>query len=319
MKKIAAILLTVLLLVGVLTGCGGKDRELYSKVDLADYVEVKDYIGIEIDTNSDAYAEYYMTTLNTDVQNYGLYKTSKDVVESGDTVTIDYEGKIDGVAFDGGSAEKYDLKIGSNTFIDGFEEGLVGMSVGETRDVTAIFPTPYSNNPSLAGKEAVFTVSLHYINKVALDEEEIYDKMNFDTVEDYIVDINDRAMKSYILNVVCDSAKIKNYPEKDSEKLVEAMYETYVEIYKSTYGADLEEILAQKESGIEDYKARIESEMLRSLMNVNMVMYYILDAENLEIYQSTVESQEITQPAIAESYAVQDIVIEYLYDNAVIK
>ena len=86
-------------------------------------------------------------------------------VENGDIVNIDFEGKLDGVAFDGGTFKGYDLTIGSGSFIPGFEEQVIGMKKGETKDLDITFPDPYENNPDLAGKATVFTVTLNGIYK----------------------------------------------------------------------------------------------------------------------------------------------------------
>jgi trigger factor len=91
-------------------------------------------------------------------------------VQNGDFVLIDFEGFIDGVAFEGGKAEKYQLEIGSGAFIPGFESGLIGMKVGEDREITVTFPKEY-NSKELAGKEAVFKTKLHEIQTKDLDSE----------------------------------------------------------------------------------------------------------------------------------------------------
>ena len=313
MKRITAILLTTVLMMTLLTGCG-KNRLLYSKAKLENYVEVGEYLGIVVDTNSDEYADYYNEIFSLDIEDYGLYKeVNEGTVADGDIVNLDYEGKLDGVAFEGGTATGADLEIGSGTFIDDFEEELIGVAVGETKDVTATFPDPYTNNPDLAGKEAIFTCKINYIKK-AMTEEEAYSEMDFDTAEDYIADINERAVKTYILDTVCEAAKFTDYPAEDSEKLCDAIFEFYVDAYKTSYDVDLEELLVANGSSVDEYKSQISSQMVPSMMETNMVMYYILDAEGLELLESTVESQDVEQEVIAESYAVQDIVLEYLYD-----
>lgn len=318
MKKLTSILMVAILMMTFLTGCGQK-RELYSGVKLENYVELNDYKGIEVDTSTDEFAEYYKEILTADIQNNNLYNELKEgVVANGDIVNLDYEGKLDGVAFEGGTATGAELEIGSKTFIDDFEEELIGVAVGETKDVTATFPTPYENNPDLAGKEAVFTCKINSIKR-PMTVEEAYDAMDFDTAADYEEDIKKRAAQQHILDAVCSKAKVKDYPQKDSELLCEAIFEFYVDVYKNTYNVDLEEILISNGSSVEKYKSQISTEMVPQMMNTNMVMYYILDAEKLEILESTVNSQVTTQPIIAESYAVQDIVMEYLYDNAIIK
>lgn len=314
MKRLTAILLTVVLMMTFLTGCG-KNRELYKNANLADYVEVGDYLGIEIDTKSDAFIEYYDEMLNSDIETNSLYIELNDgVVADGYIANIDYEGKLDGVAFEGGTAQGYNLKIGSGTFIDDFEEELIGVAVGETKDVTATFPTPYSNNPDLAGKEAIFTVKVNYIGR-PMTVEEAYAEMNFDSAEKYNEDITKRAAKEYIFDKICNEAKIIDYPAKDLELLGEAIFEHSENFYQTNYNQSFEALLEYNNLTAEQYK----KDSATQLMTVNMIMYYILDSENLEIYESTVESQGVDQPVIAESYAVQEIVIEYLYDNAKIK
>lgn len=317
MKKLTAVLMVLVLMMTLLTGCGEK-RELYSKVKLENYVELSDYLGIEIDTTTDEFAQYYDDVFSLDVEDNELYnEVEEGVVEDGDIINLDYEGKIDGVAFDGGTATGAELEIGSQTFIDDFEEELIGVAVGDTKDVTATFPEDYGVE-ELNGKEAVFTCKVNYIKK-AMTEEEAYEEMEFDTVEDYIADVTKRAAKEYILNKVCSDAKIKDYPADDSEKLCEAIYEFYVEAYKESYGVNLEELLTSNGTSVDEYKSQIAEEMVPQMMNTNMVMYYIFDVENLELFESTLQSQGISQSVIAESYAVQDIVMEYLYENAEIK
>ncbi len=317
MKKLTAVLLVMVLMMTFLTGCGEK-RELYSKVKLKNYVEVEDYLGIEVDTTTDEFAKIYSEVFEMDVDDYGLYKEVKEgVVADGDVINLDYEGKIDGVAFEGGTATGAELEIGSGTFIDDFEQELIGVAVGGTKDVTAKFPENYGK-ADLNGKEAIFTCKVNFIKK-AMTEEEAYEKMDFDSAEKYKADITERAVKEYILDTVSKKAKIKDYPKKDSELLCESIFEFYVEIYKTTYNVDLEDILTQNGSSVEEYKSQISTEMVPQMMNVNMIMYYILDTEKLELLESTVSSQATDQPVIAESYAVQDTVMEYLYENAKIK
>lgn len=314
MKRLTAILMVSILMMTLLTGCG-KNRLLYKNVNLEDYVDVEGYLGIEIDTASSEYKEYYDLILYSDVYNYNLYKElTEGVVEDGDIVNLDYEGKLDGVAFEGGTATGATLEIGSGTFIDDFEEELIGVAVGETKDVTATFPSSYTNNPDLAGKEAIFTCKINSINR-AMTEQEAYSEMGFASVDEYITDIKDRAIEQYILEKVCDSAKIEDYPEKDRELLGEAIFEYSVDFYKTNYQQDFESLLQYNGLTADEFKEDTSIE----IMNTNMVMYYILDAEELEIYESTVNSQGVDQPIIAESYAVQDIVIEYLCENAKIK
>ncbi|MCF0146496.1 MAG: trigger factor [Eubacterium sp.] len=111
--------------------------------------------------------------------------------EDGDTVTLDYAGTVDGVAFEGGTAEGYDLKLGSNTFIPGFEEQLIGVKAGDQRDVKVTFPEEY-HAEDLAGKEAVFACNIIKVSRTELpelDDEFAQDVSEFDTLEEYKEDL----------------------------------------------------------------------------------------------------------------------------------
>ncbi len=315
MKKLTAVLMTAVLMVTFLAGCG-KKRELFNNIDLSEYISVGNYKGIEIDTTSEEFAKYYKNILGEDVKENGFYDKA-DVVEDGYTVVIDYTGKIDGVAFDDGTATNADLVIGSGTFISGFEEGLIGAVTGETRDVAAKFPDDYGKE-ELNGKDAVFTCVVNEIKK-PWDEERIYKELNFASVDNYIADLTKRAAKSYLLNSVCSSASILSLPEDNQEEILDAMYLEYVEMSKQE-GIDFNTVLESNNLTVDSYKQRLLSNgSYTQFVGVGMVMYYILDAEGLEIYESTLNSQETTQPIISECYAVQDIVLDYLYENAVIK
>ena len=149
----------------------------YKGIDLSvDKVEVKDE---EVDAQVDSII----------ASNPNSQDITDRAVENGDIANIDYEGKKDGVAFDGGTAKGYDLHIGSGTFIPGFEEGVVGMKIGETRDIKLTFPEDYQST-ELAGKEVVFTVKLNSIKvetPATLDDAwvEKYTKGEQKTVADF--------------------------------------------------------------------------------------------------------------------------------------
>ncbi len=135
--------------------------------------------------------------------NSRLISVDDRAVESGDTTTIDFEGSVDGVPFEGGKAENYDLEIGSNTFIPGFEDGkkqIIGMKIDEEKkkDVKVKFPEEYFLK-ELAGKDAVFKVKLHEIKKKELpelDDEFAKDVSEFDTLDELKADIKSKTRKT---------------------------------------------------------------------------------------------------------------------------
>lgn len=173
-KKLLAVL-APLALAGICTACGGKDAsELRYVADFKteDYVTLGEYKGIEVSVEppevSDEYLESAITYMLTDAAEY-VPVTGRSVI-NGDKVIIDFEGKQDGVAFAGGTASGYELTIGSGQFIAGFEDGVIGMEIGETKDLDLKFPDPYSPNPDLSGAPVVFTVTLHEINEPQVPE-----------------------------------------------------------------------------------------------------------------------------------------------------
>jgi trigger factor len=144
------------------------DREDYVNVedmDIDKYLTLCDYKNMTVSAvkpeTDDASIESY-------INSYLLVdgKVTNRAVDSGDVANIDYEGKIDGEAFSGGTAQGYNLVIGSGSFIEGFEDGLIGVMPGETVDLNLTFPDDYSNT-DLAGQEAVFTVTVNYISEDA--------------------------------------------------------------------------------------------------------------------------------------------------------
>ncbi len=201
-KKIAALLVCSLAATSLLAGCGSDETadsasaEAESEVitaetvlaatdyDVEDYVVLMDdYMKLAVEISSD----YEVT--DEDVQEYiesyvlayyPMYVDSdKTTVEDGDIVDIDYVGTMDGEEFDGGSAEGYDLEIGSGTFIDGFEDGLIGAEVGSTLDLNLTFPDDYSSE-DLAGQAVVFTVT---VNSIQEEQTLTYDEMTDEYVE----------------------------------------------------------------------------------------------------------------------------------------
>ena len=151
-------------------------------------------------------------------------------VADGDKVNLDYSGSVDGVKFDGGTAENQELTIGSGMFIPGFEEQMVGMNVGEERDITVTFPEEY-HAENLAGKEAVFHIKLHNVQfkeLPELDDEFAKDVSEFDTLAELIADKRKKmeeqaaknekiAIENIALKTVCDNAEVE-VPECMTER-----------------------------------------------------------------------------------------------------
>ncbi len=176
----------------------GKDKDLVYTIEFYERPEakVKAYKGLEIEkidvtvTDEDVEKEINKARDN----NARIVSVEDEKLKENDISTIDFEGFVDGVAFEGGKGENYELTIGSGAFIPGFEEQLIGMSIGEEREITVKFPDDYHAD-NLAGKDAMFKVKLNAIqNKILpeLDDEFVKDVSEFDTLDDYKKDVKEK-------------------------------------------------------------------------------------------------------------------------------
>ena len=207
----------------------GKDEGVVftAVVQLKPTVKLGAYKGIEVEQptytveDADVNAE-----IEKEREKNARFVDVERAVENGDRVVIDYSGSVDGVQFDGGTAEEQTLVIGSNTFIPGFEEQLIGMNVGEERDITVTFPEEY-HAENLAGKEAVFHIKLHNVQfkeLPELDDEFAKDVSEFDTLADKRKKMEEQAAKNekiaienIALKTVCDNAEVE-VPECMTER-----------------------------------------------------------------------------------------------------
>ncbi|MBR6794875.1 MAG: trigger factor, partial [Clostridia bacterium] len=172
---------------------GDEGLVLKIKVYTKPEVKIEGYLGLEAERTdrevTDADVEEEINRVRE--RNSRTVDVTDRAAAMGDTVNFDYEGSLDGVAFDGGKAEKYNLKLGSGQFIPGFEEQIVGKQIGEEFDVNVTFPEEY-HAENLKGKAAVFKCKLHGIKMTELpelDDEFAKDVSEFDTLDAYKADI----------------------------------------------------------------------------------------------------------------------------------
>ena len=222
-------------------------------------------------------------------------------VENGDTVTIDYEGFVDGVAFEGGKAEGYDLKIGSNSFIPGFEEQLIGHNVDEEFPITVTFPEEY-HSEDLKGKEATFQIKLHAIKVKELpelDDDFAKDVSEFDSLDEYKADIlktqTEQAEKSAqdrfeteVVKAVCENAKV-DIPECMVDTEVDNMIEEQSYRMRSQ-GIALETYLQYMGQTMDEYKAGLRT-MAESRVKSSLVLEACGKAMNIEATDADIEEE----------------------------
>lgn len=173
MRMKTGIIAAVLVSAVVLTGCGDKDKQFLKDIKASDYVTLGNYMGIEASAQApsvpDGQVDYFIQQQYLTPSMLTKEEAGR-AVEEGDIVNIDFVGYQDGVAFDGGTGEGYNLTIGSGQFIAGFEEGLIGVDIGEKVSLNLTFPDPYEGNPDLSGAPVVFDVTVNGILPELTDE-----------------------------------------------------------------------------------------------------------------------------------------------------
>ena len=260
-KRILAFTLILLSLVTVLAGCSAK---LYEYDNYGQYIKLGALDGIKINQSDidhgvlNAFHGLYNkdtdklteTTYNKDTE--GVDKIS---VQVGDTVNIDYTGKKDGVAFSGGTATGYDLVIGSNQFIDGFEDGLIGYKVGDTPNLNLTFPEDYSN-AELKGAAVVFEIKINSIKRTAYPEfndENVKAKTNWETKEAFVKDAEKTVMNNLIWQEIFRTSKVISYPKNELKKYYEQSIDS-IEAQATMFGMTLSSYVKQY-YGTSDMKA----------------------------------------------------------------
>lgn len=222
-------------------------------------------------------------------------------VANGDIVTIDYEGSVDGVPFDGGKDEGHKLTIGSNQFIPGFEDQLVGHSAGEEFDIKVTFPADY-HAENLAGKEAVFHINLHtieYEELPQLDDEFAKDASNFDTLDAYKADLKakiekrnedeaDMRVGESLAAQLCDAVEA-DIPDVMYEKETDLLVREY-DMNLRQQGLSLEMLLQYTNMKMEDIRARNAATAVANVKK-QLALSEIVKAENIVPDDEAVEAR----------------------------
>ena len=310
--------------------------------DASEYVTLGEYKGLTVEVDPvEVTDEQVMDKIASETKQ----TLTEGTVEDGDTVNIDYVGKLDGEEFDGGSAEGYDLEIGSCTFIDGFEDGIIGMQVGETKDLELTFPEDY-HSEELAGKDVVFTVTVNSISRVPELTDEVADSvvegMTAEAYQESVrQDLEDSAKESQksdaqqkLLQAVYNNATISGYPEENLQYTIKRATD-YYEWLASMYGMSLDDYLTNYGMTQDEFKEQIQP-VAEEALGEEMTLLAIAKEENIEVsdeeYQDGLaryaEAQGMDDPskleeAYGENYIrnslLQEKVLNFLYENATIE
>lgn len=281
----------------------GKDLIFEATMQTKPEAELGKYKGIEIKK-----IEYNVTDEDIEHElghmqehNSRLVSIDDRAVESGDIATIDFEGFVDGVAFEGGKAENHDLEIGSNTFIPGFEDQVIGMKIDEEKDIVVTFPEEYFSK-ELAGKEATFKVKVHEIKKKELpelDDEFAKDVSEFDTLKELKEDIKAKKEKQNeerakyetqdaVIKALCEDMKVE-IPTGMIELEVENMLKD-IEQRLSYQGLKLEQYLQMMGKTEEDIKKEYEPQAIEGIKS-RLALEAVIKAEKIEATDSELEEK----------------------------
>ena len=302
----------VLAIMASLVACGKEKATGIDAINPDDYVTLGNYKNLEVaadhyDFTDEELKQYIDQDLEYYVSSYELYdylETDKQTVSMNDVVNIDYVGKKDGVAFDGGTAQGAHLEIGSGRFIDGFEDGLVGVNVGETVELNLTFPEEYLNNEELAGQDVVFTVSVNSIDEAKLPD---YDEdffasfgiegvTNYDDYTEYakgfIVEAceeqNETLIETALWDQVVENCEIKEIPQiLLDEKLAEL--DSDLEEYATQYGVDTDTMIGYMGYDAESYETQRQS-VAKSEAEKDLICMAIAKAEGIEITDEDIKA-----------------------------
>jgi trigger factor len=268
-----------------------------AKVMVKPEVQLGEYKGLEIpEQNTEVTAEEIASELESmQKRRAELVVLEEGIAETGDIAVIDYEGSVDGVLFDGGKGDNHSLELGSNSFIPGFEEQVVGMSKGEVKDINVTFPETY-HAEQLAGKEAIFKVTVHEIKRKQLpelDDEFAKDVSEYETLEEYKQEIEN---------------KLRERKFKDNEIAIES---TVIEKAASSAEVEIPSVMIDSEVArmVEEFGNRLR------MQGMNLDMYFQFSGQNEEALkeqmkdeaEKRVRSQLVLEAiAIAENVTVDD-------------
>jgi len=296
----------------------GKDLIFTAIVQTKPEVKLGKYKGIELKkieyTVEDKDIDHELSHMQE--RNARLVNVEDRAVETNDTTVIDFEGFVDGVAFEGGKAENHELVIGSNTFIPGFEDQIIGMKIDEEKDINVTFPEEYFSK-ELAGKPAVFKVKLHEIKKKELpelDDEFAKDVSEFDTMAELRASIKEKIeeenknkakyeTEEEAIKTVCENVELEiptGMIETETDNMVKD-----IEQRLAYQGLGLAQYLQMMNKTEADMRKEFEEQATRQV-KTKLVLEAIVNAEKIEVSDDEVKAK---LEEMAETYGrkVEDL------------
>ncbi len=292
------------------------DTDLYPEVTLGQYK------GLTVEKAEATIAQSEIDAeIDRMAQNVARITTVERPAQEGDTAVIDFEGFKDGVAFDGGKGESYELKLGSHTFIPGFEEQVVGMSAGEEKEINVTFPEDYHAS-ELAGAPVVFKVKVHEVKETVVpekDDEFVKDVSEFDTMDELRADIEKRILseKQAGIDRAFENAAIEAAVANMTVEIPDSMVEEELEreMERMDYelraqGASLEAYAQMMGGNMDAIKNSLRPGAINTV-KTNVMLDAVVDAESIEVSDEECEEE---YKKLAESYQMDVEKIKEILD-----
>lgn len=325
----------------------GKNMKFTCEVFVKPDVTLGEYKGVSVKKETTVVTDVEVDARVEEERNKQATETEVEgrAVIEGDTVNLDYAGTVDGVAFEGGTAKDQTLKIGSGSFIPGFEEQMVGMNIGEEKDLQVTFPEQY-HAKELAGKAAVFHVKVNSITETqlpALDDDFAKDISEFDTLEEYKADIRAKleAQAAEHDNNAFTNAVIEKVLENASVEIPDAMIDRQIDSMMRDFeyrlmgnGLKLEDFIKYTGSDMKTFRENYRGQAEKSV-KAHLVLEAIEKAEAIDATQEQIDKQleafaaqtgktvEEFKASLSESDieyfkadAIRDNCVKFLADNA---
>lgn len=291
------------------------DTRLVSVDNVEKYITIAEYKGITLDNSVQEVTDDDVDSKVT--QNLQAKSETVDdedaVIQDGDTATINFVGTKDGEAFDGGTANNYDLVIGSGTMIPGFEEGIVGMKKGETKDVTVTFPESYRNK-DLAGQEAVFQITVQSFKRAPeLTDEWVTANTDSSNVDEYKASVRtqleqdaqdqaENSLRSTAWTTIFTNSEVLEYPEKDMDEAAKN-FKSIAESYAKQADMELDEFIESQGIAQEDFDAQCQ-QYAQAKVKQDLIIQGIMDAEGMTFDD---EESLAIQNDLVEQYGSGDL------------
>lgn len=297
-----------------------EDTNVYPyEYDVESMVKLGEYKGLTYtETDVSVSDDEVESQINSTLTAHATAEQITDrAVEDGDTVNIDFEGKIDGKTFDGGTASGASLTIGSGTFIDGFEDGLIGVKPGDKTTLKLKFPDEYKTNTDLAGKDVTFDVTVNYIKGddiVPELDDDFVKGLNIDgvsNVKEYRAYVKsqlqankeseaEKSKQSELLQQAVDNAEIKEIPEELVTQYA-TQYTDYYKQYASYFGLELSDFLTQYMNQTEEEFNQSAQDYGKERAGYMLVVSAIAKAEKVDV--DALYDEKVAQYAEQSGYA----------------